>query len=94
MDIQGSEGWALEGMKRLIINSKNISILTEYWPLGLDQIGYGGSNYIQQLKDLGFELFDVGDQEVNLAPITINDLMQKYPDGFSGHTNIFCKRRE
>lgn len=93
MDIQGSEGWALEGMKNLISDSKGLSILTEYWPLGLHQNGYGGINYILQLKTLGFDLFDVGDGENNIVSITVDEILVKYPDDYSGHTNILCQRK-
>ena len=60
MDIQGSEGWALEGMKALIKGSKTIQILTEYEPQRLDQSGYGGVNFLLQLEELGFELMILG----------------------------------
>ncbi len=92
MDIQGSEGWALDGMKNQLTSSKDISILTEYWPLILDQNGYGSLNYIRQLITHGFDLFDVGDGENNIVAISFDEILAKYPVGYSGHTNILCQR--
>ncbi|MCD4803668.1 MAG: FkbM family methyltransferase [Anaerolineales bacterium] len=91
MDIQGSEGWALEGMKELIKDSKTIQILTEYEPQRLDQSGYGGVNFLLQLEKMGFELIDIDQNFSAYKPISLEELTQKYPEGYSGHTNLLCR---
>jgi FkbM family methyltransferase len=92
MDIQGSEGWALEGMKNLVRQSNSIQILTEYWPTGLDQARYGSDKYLRQLSNMGFELIDVGEEINGFVSVTVEELASRYPKNLLGHTNLLCRR--
>ncbi len=94
MDIQGSEGWAIEGMMDLINKSNEISILTEYWPEGLDKSGYGRTRFIHLLDELGFDLFDIIERRKELSPVKLDDVLAKYPEGYTGHTNLLCVKKE
>lgn len=97
MDIQGAEGLALEGMRRIILESSSLHLFTEYWPAGLEQTGYGGDRYLESLSTLGFELIDLremGEDGSLPDPISIAELRRMYPPSFTGHTNILCNRIE
>jgi FkbM family methyltransferase len=93
MDIQGAEGYALEGMKNLLAQSGNLILLTEFWPAGLNQGGYGAEIFLRKLTSLGFSLSDTLDQSTGSAPATIQALLKKYPPTQPGHTNLLCKRQ-
>lgn len=93
MDIQGSEGYALEGMKNLLAQSANVMLLTEFWPAGLNQGGYGAEVFLRNLTSLGFSLLDTLDHANGSTPATIQELLKKYPPTQPGHTNLLCKRQ-
>ncbi len=92
LDIQGAEGWALEGMTTLIDNSTSVQIVTEYWPAGLEQIGYGATRYLKYLSALGFRLYDLKQNGSRLVESSAEQLAQWYPAHFNGHTNLLCRR--
>jgi FkbM family methyltransferase len=54
MDIQGSEGKALEGMKRILTSNRELAILMELWPTGLRQAGSVPEKVFGDLRSLGF----------------------------------------
>jgi hypothetical protein len=69
LDIQGAEALALEGMQDLLLRSKRVKLLTEFWPAGLERLG-GTNNpayYLHQLQRLEFDLFEI-DKESNSRP--------------------------
>ena len=39
LDIQGAEGVALEGMKKMLARNPKIVILMEFWPMGIRECG-------------------------------------------------------
>jgi FkbM family methyltransferase len=71
MDIEGAEYLALLGMQDLIRHYKPY-LLTEFSPAALFEAGVDATQYIKLLLDLGFVLYDV-----KLQPI---DLRQLYAD--------------
>jgi hypothetical protein len=40
----------------------------------------------------GNVILDVGDGENNIVGISFDEILAKYPVGYSGHTNILCRR--
>jgi FkbM family methyltransferase len=59
MDIQGWEGEALLGARRLLERSRNITIMLELWPYGLLRAGTRASSLITNLRELGFVLWRI-----------------------------------
>jgi hypothetical protein len=93
IDIEGSEGFALEGMVDTISQSDTSSILTEYNPKRLHTAGYGGDRYLRKLATLEFELIDIRDRSVGRGPATVEQLIEKYPSDYPGYTNLLCRRK-
>ena len=56
IDIQGYDFFAIKGAKKIISQSKNITIFGEFWPYGLKQSGIDPNEYISLLEELGFQL--------------------------------------
>lgn len=54
MDIQGAEGWAIEGMRETIAAQERLGMVIEVWPQTLDVSGYGWERLVDRLVDLGF----------------------------------------
>jgi len=53
-DTEGYDSFVVAGMKELVKRSKNIVLITEFWPFMLKQSGIHPGEFITQLKDMGF----------------------------------------
>lgn len=58
MDIQGAEGWAIQGMLNLLKKNKTVKIVSEFWPIGLKRSGIEPDEYLKLLIELGFKLYE------------------------------------
>jgi hypothetical protein len=56
MDIQGAEYFALQGMKRVLLENHDVKCMIEFWPHGLREAGVSPSALLQELIQLGFIL--------------------------------------
>jgi len=88
MDIQGAEGNALKGMTSLIKNNKKIKILTEFWPMGLNNFDFNSKKFLEILEDCGFNFNEI--HKTGLIEITKDELLIKYPANKTKHTNLLC----
>lgn len=82
MDIQGAEGWAIQGMHNLLKKNKTVKIVTEFWPIGLKGSGIDPDEYFKILIELGFKLYEINEQEKKIKPINIPKV-----------TNLLCMRK-
>lgn len=91
MDIEGGEGLAMEGMKILLEKNKAIKILTEFHTQELRRCGIEPNDFLNNLKQLGFSIYNINEQRKILEKTSKEELLKNYPaeDIF---TNIFCKR--
>jgi len=91
MDIEGSEGLAIEGMRKLLEKNKDIKILTEIHTQELRRCGIEPNDFLNNLKKLGFSIYNINEKRKILEKTSIEELLKNYPaeDVF---TNIFCKR--
>jgi FkbM family methyltransferase len=88
MDIEGSEGYAIDGMSGLLEKNGHIKIVTEYWPMGLKS--YGPERYLNLLQQHKFTLYHIDEEEKSMLPITIPRFIESFsPDSEDG-TNIYC----
>ena len=55
-DTEGYDYFVINGMKELIKRSKDLVLITEFWPFMLAKSGVKPGEFIQQLKDMGFVL--------------------------------------
>jgi len=67
VDVQGAEAQVMRGAQRLLAASPDCILMTEFWPYGLSRAGAGGLEYLQLLRELGFQLFELGR---NLEPVS------------------------
>ncbi len=96
IDIEGSEGKALDGMLNLIQKNKTVKILSEFFPDRL-KFAIDAKSYLEMLENLGFRFYDVNKLDGSSEPITKEYLLQTYLVGkekFEKNriTNIFCLR--
>lgn len=94
MDIQGAELLALDGMQKILSCSKSIRLLTEFWPMGLEQCSGKDSAmlYLQKLHDLGFDIFEINPLNGALVNMIFEDLLENYAPSSGKYTNLLCVR--
>jgi len=94
MDIQGAEGHALLGMKRLIARQDRLALITEFEPWGLDQSGVGARAYVDMLRDFGFTIYDLSFPGGLCAPVDPDALCERYAPIKDAFTNLYCVKGE
>jgi len=57
MDIQGAEYEAFIGMRKLLAQNPDITILTEFWPKGLGQAGVSAEVFLDEVRSSGFKIY-------------------------------------
>jgi len=62
IDIQGYEQRAITGFRKTLARSRNVILLSEFWPKGLQESGGSATEYLQMLIDLGFTLHTLNEE--------------------------------
>ena len=93
MDIQGGEGKAILGMKNLLKENKNLKIIQEWWPDALKQNNTNPEDHLKFLQHIGYKIYEIdGTIKKDILPITIEQLLEKYPNSLIEDINLFCKK--
>jgi len=59
IDVQGYEPKVITGLKKTINQSKNLTILMEFWPKGITEAGGDAGEFLEDLRKLGLTLFEL-----------------------------------
>lgn len=94
IDIEGFELKALIGMKETLKRSNGIVILTEFYPYLLDLAGTPAIEYYNFLKECGFRLYDIVENEHKLVEFDDKRLEELSNPEIIRSTNILCIRGE
>lgn len=86
MDIQGFEVTAIKGMQRTLQSNRNILLLTELWPYGLNQAGTSAQQFADTVSGLGLSLFDVSKTPFEKMAITN---FAKYDELYANNKNFY-----
>src|SRR5262249_8695322 len=92
MDIQGAEGLALEGMRQLLARQPDVTIATEFWPLGLRRSGSSAERFLTLLEESGFRFFGINERDRAALPVSA-EVLRYIPEGEEVFTNILCLGR-
>ena len=91
MDIEGSELAAFEGMPRILANSPDLRIMSEFYPFGLTRFGSLPRDYLEKLTSFGFVIYDIDGRGGVVEPASVADLVSKYRhEDEHSHTNLLC----
>jgi FkbM family methyltransferase len=91
MDIQGGEMLALEGMKKIIQNTNELVLFTEFWPEAIKLNKTSPSEFLQLLHNLNFEIYDIDTTSNKLIKKSDAQLLENYPIGkYMAQTNLLC----
>ena len=92
IDVQGYEPKVFQGMQNTIKFSKNLTILTEFWPKGIVQAGSSPTEFLRSLREMKLKLFEL---KKNGSLVTLSQNRDsEFIKRFSGrkYTNIVCKK--
>ena len=74
MNIQGAEGYVIEGAKKLF-QKNNLTLITEFWPEGLEKCGTDPQKLLLMLKELGYTWRPVGHNEEKKKSYSIGEII-------------------
>jgi FkbM family methyltransferase len=93
MDIQGFEGKALNGARKLLLHNKNIYLHLEFWSKGLEEAGTNPKKIITMLEGLDFKIFAIDDVKKRLTRIrSAKKLIRISRNNPAEFVDILCKR--
>jgi len=91
MDIQGSEGKAINGMTNLLQKNRNLKLITEFWPYGLINSGTNPIQLLLILSNMGFLPNIICKSDKKLQPTSI-DKLEKMDSDFDNNINLLWVR--
>lgn len=93
MDIEGNESYALVGMRQTIVQSNNLILLVEFNPGCLLMAKVNPDDFLNQLKDLGFDIQMIDENRGRLVTLNKSELHKRYND-LGCHPNLYCIKGE
>jgi FkbM family methyltransferase len=61
LDVQGYECHVLKGMRRILDRVPRLTILTEYWPLGMEAAGSDPREFLDYFRGKGLDVYHLAD---------------------------------
>lgn len=92
MDIEGSEPFALRGMRKTIARSPNLVLLAEFSPEFLRELGVEPEEFLGELEDLGFEVQLIDEERRSVMPVRKEHLLETYYSSV-WPSNFYCVKR-
>lgn len=93
MDTEGSESKVLRGMEKLIKKVDDLRLVIEVNPVCLEANGYSPSSLLNQIDQMGFDIFVVFDMEMMYVKYIPGTDWNEYM-GERTYRNIFCVKKE
>ena len=92
IDVQGYEPKVLKGMSNIVKSSKELIILSEFWPKGILEAGENPKEFLATLRKMQFQLFELkkNGSLIPLKPCDDQQFIKKYRG--RKYTNIVCKK--
>ena len=69
IDVQGAEAKVVRGASGLLAASRDCILMSEFWPYGLARCGADGLEYLEMLRDFGFQLYELSDKSGVPKPV-------------------------
>lgn len=91
VDIQGSEGEALLGMRNVLKNNRDVILNMEFWPFGLEKSGFGSKRMFDLLQELRLDYRDINRPD-DAVPLP-EQMITLYPAETKAFTNLICTNR-
>ena len=92
MDVQGAEGAAFEGMRRVLQDNTQIVVVWELSPAQLEAFGTTAERVLKFLQSLGFSSTIIDDVTGLSEQVTDGELLKRCP--YDSYINVLSSRRE
>lgn len=92
MDIQGFEMQAIQGMQKTLDNNKDIKLISEFWPYGLQKAGSSVTDYFNFLQAKGFHCYLL--EKNSLQKLSAEQVRSLENLGEEHYFNIFASRTD
>jgi len=92
MDIQGAEGRALMGMRRLLQSRPPRAILTEFWPLGLRRAGTRAADMLRLLEAAGYQIEQLDQLSGEVVTLSPPELLARFTEANGLQTNLIARQ--
>jgi FkbM family methyltransferase len=90
IDVQGSEALVIGGMKQTLTHARSLTLLMEFWPQGLRNMGADPMQLMLDLEQMQLQLYELGESGVPVRISSKDDLINKYHG--RKYTNIVAMR--
>lgn len=90
MDIEGAEYGAVQGMASLLKETKNLKMISEFWPFGLKNAGVEPQKYLRTLGANGFKIYELNEKQKTTKCVDMARILKTYSVEKQNHTNLFC----
>jgi FkbM family methyltransferase len=92
IDVQGFEGQVFSGLKKTVLQSPKLVVLSEFWPDGLRRAGTAPEELLEKLEQWGFSIHEL------LGDGTTQPIVDKpaFVGKWKGrqYTNVVCRKSE
>lgn len=89
MDVEGSEPKVFEGMKNVIVANPKIKIISEFYPIGIIDVGSSPEDYLNSLELAGFIINQIDEKNLGkFKPAQKEELLRSRKFSF----NVYCYR--
>lgn len=92
MDAQGAELGIFRGMKNLLKKNKKIKIITEFSPLHLEMLGDSSIDFLNEIKNYGFNILDIDENTEKLEKKDFEQLMRENNPKNERFTDLLLKK--
>lgn len=90
VDVDGFEFRVLRGAKDILSGAKAPMFVSEFNSHYLEQAGEEPEEYLRYLFNLGFRVYNIGDREGSLLPVTRAEDLPGWNAGKDRSYNLFC----
>ena len=74
IDVQGYEQMVVRSIQQTLRRSPKVILMTEFWPKGLREAGGDAHTYLEELSELGFQLYELMERpRGKLVPLADRD---------------------
>ena len=92
--IEGAELKALKGMTETLRQSKELTLMTEFYPEKIRSLGDSPEEFIKLLVEHGFEIFDLGDGITPITKISLEKIFENMNQNKFYRTDLLCKLKK
>lgn len=93
MDIQGAEIKAIRGMKHVFDNSPNLTMISEFWPVGIHRCGGDAKEFLDSLVEHGFQISEIDENRHEVKDISdVSVLLTENTVENELYSNLLCTK--